>query len=1044
LYENSRTATLGQIKQASTLNRNPSIHGKMLAMTPGIQPALPLSTALLPDNRADLSVNNGSGLNVNNLSSSLPTSSASQGLGRVFTTVANGSGLLGQYYDNLDLTNLKLTRTDPAINFIWPSGESPAAEIAPTTFSVRWTGAVEAQYSESYTFYTVSDDGVRLWVNGQELVNNWTDHGSTENSGTISLVAGQRYDIKIEYYQGGGGATAQLLWSSPSQTKSVIPQARLYGPDLTLPTANLPPSVSDAVTGSATYGFTVVYNDLTGVSRATIDNQDVLVTGPNNFSQLATLVSVSNDSNASSLTATYRINAPGGGWNANTVGLYTIVLQGNQVSDIDGNSIPTATLGTFRASVTPPTVNLDPLRLATEGATSYDFRVYYESPTPLNRATIDSQDIVVTGPNNFSQVAQLGSVNTNTNGSLVIANYRFNAPGGSWDAADAGTYTLTLQANQVSDVSNNFIPTTTLGALAVDFALPTAVLSPLTPVTIGSASYQFSVTYSDDVAVRSATINDQDILVSGPNNFSQLAKLVSVSGNGNGSSLTAVYSIDAPGGVWDVADQGSYTLTLQSNQISDTGNNFSPTSVLGTLKIDLIPPIAKLTTANLASVGDAAYDFTVLYRDDALVRRSTIATQNVRVTGPNNFNQIANLVSVSSPGDAGFLIATYRIAAPGGAWNVAAMGTYTITLQANQVSDTEGNFIPAAVLGTFAVAQTAFKGDFDGDGKLDLLLLNATGTKLEIWLMDGTTVKSKAVLVGFNPSYAVAGVADFDGDGKADILLRDAPNQKLAAWFMNGTSVKAGAFLPDLNARYTIANFGDFDGDQKTDLLLRDTTNQQLAVWLLNGASLKAGAFLPKLPASYTVAGLGNFDGDRTMDILLRDEVNGKIAVWLMNGITLKAGAFLPDLAANYTIANLGDFDGDGKTDVLLRDTANQRLALWLINDTQLKAGAFLPTLDSGYTIAGVQDFDGDGKADILVRDVANRKVMVWLLNGMTVKASAFLPDLDATVSIAALGDFSGDRKADIVLRDDADITVWLVNGTTVASSRTFPTNDLG
>src|SRR6185436_13058911 len=78
--------------------------------------------------------------------------------------------------------------------------------------------------------YTLSDDGVRLWVNGVQLVNNWTDHPPTENSGTIALSAGVRYSIQMDYYENGGGATAALSWSSLSQPKEIIPANRLFPP----------------------------------------------------------------------------------------------------------------------------------------------------------------------------------------------------------------------------------------------------------------------------------------------------------------------------------------------------------------------------------------------------------------------------------------------------------------------------------------------------------------------------------------------------------------------------------------------------------------------------------------------------------------------------------------------------------------------------------------------------------------------------------------------------------------------------------------------
>jgi glucose/arabinose dehydrogenase len=143
------------------------------------------------------------------------------------STGGGGNGLSATYYDNIDLTGATVARVDPTVDFSWGSG-APAPGIGADTFSVRWTGQVQPQFTGTYTFYTVSDDGVRLWVNGQQIVNNWTNHAPTENSGTIALTAGQRYDIRMEMFENTGGATARLLWSSASVAKQVIPGARLF------------------------------------------------------------------------------------------------------------------------------------------------------------------------------------------------------------------------------------------------------------------------------------------------------------------------------------------------------------------------------------------------------------------------------------------------------------------------------------------------------------------------------------------------------------------------------------------------------------------------------------------------------------------------------------------------------------------------------------------------------------------------------------------------------------------------------------------------
>lgn len=146
---------------------------------------------------------------------------------RIISGGGAGTGLNGEYYDAINFTQRKLTRTDATINFDWGTG-SPNAAIGPDTFSVRWTGQVQPQFSETYTFYTRTDDGVRLWVNGVLVVDKWIDQAPTEWSGTIALTGGTKYNIQMDYYENGGGAVAQLSWSSPSQPKQIIPQSRLF------------------------------------------------------------------------------------------------------------------------------------------------------------------------------------------------------------------------------------------------------------------------------------------------------------------------------------------------------------------------------------------------------------------------------------------------------------------------------------------------------------------------------------------------------------------------------------------------------------------------------------------------------------------------------------------------------------------------------------------------------------------------------------------------------------------------------------------------
>ena len=158
----------------------------------------------------------------------LTASAITSGLYTITPPAGGGNGLKGEYFNNLSLSGSPaLTRTDTTVNFDFGNGSYVTG--GPTdTFSARWTGKVKATVSGNYTFSTNSDDGVRLYVNGNLIINNWTDHGPTLNtSAAVNLTAGQQYDIKMEFYENGVGAIAQLFWTPPGGSRVVLPQSQL-------------------------------------------------------------------------------------------------------------------------------------------------------------------------------------------------------------------------------------------------------------------------------------------------------------------------------------------------------------------------------------------------------------------------------------------------------------------------------------------------------------------------------------------------------------------------------------------------------------------------------------------------------------------------------------------------------------------------------------------------------------------------------------------------------------------------------------------------
>ncbi len=139
------------------------------------------------------------------------------------------NGLSATYYDNMDFSGATVSRVDPNIDFnLIVDHASPAAGIDTKTWSARWTGVLTAPSTGTFQFSTVSDDGARIWVDNQLIVNTWTTHSPLTDAGSIRLIKGAQYAIKVEYYQKGGGAQLKAMWRLPGTTTAVtIPSSAL-------------------------------------------------------------------------------------------------------------------------------------------------------------------------------------------------------------------------------------------------------------------------------------------------------------------------------------------------------------------------------------------------------------------------------------------------------------------------------------------------------------------------------------------------------------------------------------------------------------------------------------------------------------------------------------------------------------------------------------------------------------------------------------------------------------------------------------------------
>lgn len=182
----------------------------------------------------------------------------------------NGTGLTASYFDNPDFTGAQIARIDERVNNDW-NAYFTEPSLGPT-YSARYTGQVQAQYSQPYTFTVKADDAVRLWINDRLLLSNTTVSPSREYSATVNLTAGVKTNIRLEYANLSGGGDVKLSWSSPSTPRQLVPQSQLYYQtvaDTTPPTVNVAaPSAQYSYRSALTAGGSA--NDSgSGVARVT-------------------------------------------------------------------------------------------------------------------------------------------------------------------------------------------------------------------------------------------------------------------------------------------------------------------------------------------------------------------------------------------------------------------------------------------------------------------------------------------------------------------------------------------------------------------------------------------------------------------------------------------------------------------------------------------------------------------------------------------------------------------------------------------------------
>jgi Ca2+-binding RTX toxin-like protein len=328
----------------------------------------------------------------------------------------------------------------------------------------------------------------------------------------------------------------------------------------------------------------------------------------------------------------------------------------------------------------------------------------------------------------------------------------------------------------------------------------------------------------------------------------------------------------------------------------------------------------------------------------------------------------------------------------------ANLAGFSFSLSGHTLTYTGGSLTLGSVPSGHIVASAAAGGgvelsfgqaapnDFNGDGLSDVLWRNDGGLFTD-WLgrSDGSfTGNSDQFLIRVDPSWHVADSGDFNGDGRVDLLwINDGG--LVTDWLGQhdgGFLGNSDAFLTQVSTGMHVAGTADFNGDGLTDILWKDD-NGTVVDWLAqaNGSFLANPNSQTHVDASWHILAAGDFNGDGLGDVLWRND-GGLFTDWLGQRDGSFAGnsdQFLIRVDPSWHVAESGDFNGDGRTDLLWINDGGL-VTDWLGQHDGGFVGnsdAFLTRVSTSMHVAATGDFNGDGLTDILWKD-DNGTVVDW------------------------------------------------------------------
>jgi hypothetical protein len=192
-------------------------------------------------------------------------------------------------------------------------------------------------------------------------------------------------------------------------------------------------------------------------------------------------------------------------------------------------------------------------------------------------------------------------------------------------------------------------------------------------------------------------------------------------------------------------------------------------------------------------------------------------------------------------------------------------------------------------------------GDFNGDSHTDVLWQHDKNRQLVVWNMDGANLSGAQYL---NPAgvadlaWKVVATGDYNGDGKVDLIWQHDTNASIVVWLMNGMNLLSAQYVSASvsDPAWKVIAGADFNRDGKSDLLWQHATTGALVVWTMNGTKMASAAYMNPVSASsaaWRVRAVLDLNADGHLDLVWQHEIDGSLVSWLMNDLKMVSARYL-------------------------------------------------------------------------------------------------------------------------------------------------------